>query len=183
MTEIILYPTETIYGLGVNAFDQAAWEHLCVLKARETAQTASWLVRDLGDIERLGVVTEAARQLVERYLPGPLTLVLAASDVVPVYCRAADDTVSFRISSDSLAQQLIAEYMKESDGVPLTCTSANVHGEPTAASPAEILAQFGERAHMITKVIDGGLREGQASTVVRCVGGGIEVLREGSVVL
>jgi tRNA threonylcarbamoyl adenosine modification protein (Sua5/YciO/YrdC/YwlC family) len=183
MSEIFLYPTETIYGLGVNAFDKKAWSDLCVLKGRDEAQTASWLVRDMIDVERLAVVTDNARVLAKRYLPGPLTLVLQARKTVPEHCLAADGTVSFRISSDPLAQQLIAEYMRKSGGVPLTCTSANVHGAPTPSMVEEILRQFGERSEMVTKVIDGGVRIGTPSTIVRCVGEWVEVLRQGAVTL
>jgi L-threonylcarbamoyladenylate synthase len=183
MSEIILYPTETVYGLGVNAFDTDAWRELCILKERHERQTASWLVRDMTDVKRLAVVTDKAKALAERYLPGPLTLILVAKDIVPKYCRAADNTVSFRISSDPLAQQLITEYMKKSSGVPLTCTSANVHGMPTAPNVVDILEQFGERRQLITKVIDGGERSGLSSTVVRCVGDTVEVLRKGAITL
>lgn len=183
MKELILYPTETVYGLGVNAFDVEAWQRLCVLKGRSEKQTASWLVRERADIERLGVVTDKAKRLIETYLPGPLTVVLKATEVVPAYCKAVDGTVSFRISSDPLAQQLIFEYMKKSGGVPLTCTSANVHGEPTLHTVTEIVEQFGERKNVITRVIDDGKREGQASTVVRCIGDRLEVLREGVIKL
>jgi L-threonylcarbamoyladenylate synthase len=183
MSEIILYPTETIYGLGVNAFDEEAWAKLCVLKGRSESQTASWLVRSIADIERLAEVTEEARQLMEKYLPGPLTVVLKARDNVPLQCRAADGTVSFRISSDPIAQRIITKYMEGSGGVPLTCTSANVHGQPTMSTPEEILEQFGERQHLITEVIDDGVRNGLASTVVRCAEGVIEVLRSGTITI
>ena len=183
MSEIILYPTETIYALGVNAFDESAWLNLCKLKGRKASQTASWLVRDLDDIERLAVVGEEARCLAEDHLPGPLTLVLEAKPSVPPPCCAADNTVSFRISSDKVAQDLIANYMKKSNGVPLTCTSANVHGEQSQDDPDRILEQFADRKDMITAVIDDGVRNGEASTVVRCLGGKAEVLREGAIVL
>lgn len=182
MIEVILYPTETVYGLGVNAFDPVAWNELCVIKGRSTTQTASWLVRNVTDIEYFGVVTKEARELISHYLPGPLTLVLQATDAVPDYCKAADGTVSFRVSSDPLAQELISEYMQKNNA-PLTCTSANVHGEPTCATVVEILEQFGDRKSLITRIIDGGVRNGKSSTVVRCVGGQVLVLREGAIVI
>jgi L-threonylcarbamoyladenylate synthase len=181
MKEVILYPTETVYGLGVNAFDQAAWQQVCALKGRSTEQTASWLVRGVEDMERLAVVSNGARELIAQYLPGPLTLVLVALPSVPTYAKAQDGTVSFRISSDPFAQQLIGAYMEKSGGVPLTSTSANVHGAPTLPAVDLILAQFGERKSLITNVIDGGVRCGQSSTVVRCIGDAVEVLREGAI--
>lgn len=183
MSEIILYPTETVYGLGVNAFDAAAWSLLCTLKGRAEKQTASWLVRSEDDIERLGVVTSTARQIMEKHMPGPVTLVLQARGTVPKRCQAVDRTVSFRMSSDPLATKLIFEYMKHSNGVPLTCTSANVHGLPTLTNPVAIMNQFGDRRSLITRVIDGGARSSEPSTVVRCVGKRVEVLRQGAVTL
>lgn len=183
MKELLLYPTETVYGLGVSAFDQVAWQQLCALKGRSVEQTASWLVRSISDIERLSVVTDSAKRLIDQYLPGPLTLVLQASPNIPTYAKAKDGTVSFRISSDPVAQQLIADYMEKNGGVPLTCTSANVHGAPTEATVEKILEQFGTRIDLITEVIDGGARCGESSTVVRCVGDTVEVLRQGSLVL
>lgn len=181
MSEIILYPTETVYGLGVNAFSKEAWQQLCILKGRSATQTASWLVRNTADIDRLGVVTPQAKILINQYLPGPLTLVLQASDLVPKYCKAEDDTVSFRLSSDPAAQHLIEVYMEKSGGVPLTCTSANVHGKPTLPTVPGILEQFADRSKMITSVIDGGVRKGRSSTVVRCVGEEVVVLRQGEI--
>lgn len=179
MTEIILYPTETLYGLGVNAFSETDWNQLCTLKGRSEKQTASWLVRSLDDIDRLAVLTKQARYLANSYLPGPLTLVLHAREAVPHYCRAVDGTVSFRISSDSVAKNLIHDYMEKSGGIPLTSTSANLHGQKTFSTVTEILDQFGEKRKMITRVYDDGPRAGCASTVVRCVDEEVVVLRQG----
>ena len=109
MSEIILYPTETIYALGVNVFDAEAWNQLCELKGRRVGQSASWLVRSVSDIERYAEVTDKARVLMEKYLPGPLTVVLRAESVdSPVV--SGDDTIGFRISPDLVAQKVVAEY-------------------------------------------------------------------------
>lgn len=183
MSEIILYPTETVYGLGVNAFSQSDWQELCRLKNRSSAQTASWLVRSVDDIERMAEVTEKGREIMNKYLPGPLTVVFKAKDSVPVYCRAADGTVSFRISSDPLAQELINEYMEKSGGVPLTCTSANLHGLPSEISVKDILSQFNSNSNLITRVIDGGVRSGVSSTVVSFINDEVKILRQGAVEL
>ena len=179
MSEIILYPTETIYGLGVNPLEAETYEALLELKGREKTKVASWLVRDHDDLERYGVLSPVARSIAEAFLPGELTLIVPATDEVPDYARQ-DETIGLRISSDPLAQSLVETYMAE-HGAPLTCTSANVSGAPTFPTPEEILQQFGEKAYMITKVIDDGLRKGLASTVVRVVGDEVKVLREGAI--
>lgn len=180
MPEIILYPTETIYALGVNPFDIEAMNALYKLKDRHGAQSCSWLVRSVEDIEKYAVITPKARTLIEKCLPGPLTIILEAKSVVPKHSRALDGTVSFRISADEKARDLIAGYMKKHDA-PLTCTSANVHGEPTEETPRKIIAQFGKKADRITKIIDDGPRHAKASTIVRTVGDEITILRQGEI--
>ena len=177
---MILYPTETIYALGVNALDEAAVVRLYELKGRGSEKGASWLVRDIEDIARYGELTPLATAIAERFLPGPLTLVLRARDTVPRPLRGPNDTVSFRISPDPQAQVLIAEFMSEYDA-PLTCTSANRSGEPTLRTPSDILKQFGERVTMIERIVDDGERSGTPSTVVRVIEDTVEVLREGAV--
>lgn len=176
---MILYPTETIYGLGVNACDEGEIAKLFRLKGREEGKSVSWLVRELSDIERYAEVSAVAAKIAEQFLPGSITLVLPPKDTVPDYRRQSGE-ISFRISLDPVAQQLIAEFIAEHDA-PLTCTSANVSGEPPLPTPAEILAQFGERAGMIDRVIDDGPRSGAPSTVVRIFGDEIEILREGAI--
>lgn len=180
MSEIILYPTETIYGLGVNVLDDQALDALFALKGRDESKAVSWLVRSAEDIARYAHIPLSAEELIDTFLPGPLTLILQVRDGVPSRCVAKDGTVGFRISSDPVAQGLIFEYMTAHDA-PLTCTSANVSGCAPKETVEAICAQFGDRRDMITRVIDDGPRSGTASTVVRCVEDAVSVLREGSI--
>lgn len=177
---ITLYPTETVYALGVNAFDEAAMKALYDLKAREAGKAVSVLVRDVADIERYAYVSPVALRLAQEYLPGPLTLVLRAQENVPRSLLASDGTLGFRVSSDAQAAALIADYM-DIHGAPLTCTSANVSGLPTLPTPDEILRQFGDAATAITAVINSGERTGHASTIVRVIDDVVEVVREGAI--
>ncbi|MDA8596874.1 L-threonylcarbamoyladenylate synthase [Candidatus Pacebacteria bacterium] len=180
MSDIILYPTETLYALGVTATEPEALNKLFELKGRDASKAASWLVRDIADIERYAVLGDKARKIAERFLPGQLTLVLKCTDAVSLDVTAPDHTIGFRISRDPIAQQIITAYMQEYDA-PLTCTSANVSGAPAFPTVEEILQQFGERAEMITEMVDDGPRKGLASTVVRCVDDEVSVLREGEI--
>lgn len=177
---MILYPTETIYALGVNALDRSELLRLYELKGREEGKSVSWLVRDTSDIAHYGVLTPTATKIAKRFLPGPLTLVLKANDVVPEQFRGIDGTVSFRISSDKVAQAVVKKYM-DMYKAPLTCTSANVSGMETKNTPEEILMQFGEKAEMIDDVVDDGPRAGVSSTVIKVIGDQIEILREGAI--
>jgi len=177
---MILYPTETLYALGVDPFNELERKKLYELKDRDTSKPSSWLVRSLEDIKRYALVPESAERIAQAFLPGSLTLVLRAKEGLPAEVLAADRTVAFRISSDPLAQKLIAEFMDEHDA-PLTCTSANVSGSPTLPTVAEILQQFGAKAKLIDAIIDDGPRKGLASTIVRVLGEAIDILREGEI--
>lgn len=177
---MILYPTETLYALGVNALDPKELELLYELKERDTSKPSSWLVRSTEDIERYAEMSETASKIAKHFLPGSLTLILKARVSVSDDVVAQDRTVGFRISSDPTAQKLVAEFMQENNA-PLTCTSANVSGAPTLGTVGEILQQFGAKANMITQIVDDGPRKGLASTIVRVVNNEITVLREGEI--
>ncbi len=170
---MILYPTETTYGLGVNALDPNELEKLYRLKGRDARKAVSFLVRNLDDIECYAVMSPTAKKVAERFLPGPLTLVLPQREL-------QFETIGFRVSSDPFAESLIKLFMEEY-GAPLTATSANLSGEKSESLPEEILKQFGADAELITEVIDGGVRNGTPSTVVRIHGDSIEVIREGAI--
>lgn len=180
MTDIILYPTETLYALGVNALDSKALSDLYALKGRDVHKASSWLVRDVSDIERYAVLGEKGAKIAEQFLPGGLTLVLQTKEDISRLVVAEDGTIGFRISSDPVAQNLINAYMEENDA-PLTCTSANTSGSPVFPTVGEILQQFGKKANKITQVIDDGPRKGLASTVVRVLEDRVTVLREGEI--
>ncbi len=177
---IILYPTETLYALGVNALDEAAVEQLFALKGRDMLQHSSWLVRDVEDLKKYAHVPSKAEKIIEKFLPGSLTLILNANDKVPDFRRGTENEISFRISSDPLTQKIIEAFMEENDA-PLTCTSANVHGAPTFSTPGEILQQFGEKAQRIEKIYDDGPRKALASTIVRIIDDTVTILREGDI--
>lgn len=180
MSKIILYPTETTYALGVNPFDLEAWKKLCELKGRSELQPSSWLVRNIKDIEKFAYVNEMSRKIIDEFLPGPLTIILPARETVPSFAKAKDGTVSFRISPDETAQKLISKHIEEA-GAPLTCTSANLHGLKTGKNVNEILEQFGDKSNLINEVVDGGERDGVASTIVKITDDGFEILREGPI--
>lgn len=179
---MILYPTETIYGLGVNALNEAAVFALEQFKGDRSGKFVSWLVRDVKDIAYYGELSPVAAKIAEQFLPGSLTLVLRPKDTVPNYRRQTGE-VSFRIAPDPVSQQLIAEFMAE-HRAPLTATSANVSGQPTESTPQAILEQFkahGRDLSLIERVIDDGPRSGLGSTVVRVFDDTVEILREGAV--
>jgi L-threonylcarbamoyladenylate synthase len=177
---MILYPTETIYALGVNALDNDEMAKLFELKGRDSNKSVSWLVRDIKDIKRYAEVSDKALEIAQKFLPGPLTLVLPALPEFKKLALNINGTLSFRISSDSVAEEIIAGFMEKYDA-PLTCTSANISGLPTGKTVTEIITQFGQEAKCIDKIYDDGPRESLASTVVGVFGSKVIVYRQGAI--
>lgn len=174
---IILYPTDTIYGLGVDATDAEAVSRLRELKGRHDKKPISIVVSDIVMMEQYALVTPLARRLVEKFLPGKLTIVLTAQEILPKELTAGTGTVGVRIPNHPVAMQLVLEL-----GKPITATSANVADMPTMSTVPEILAQFGEKALLIEKIIDvGELPESHASTVVDARGDVPIIVREGAI--
>ncbi|MEK9176687.1 MAG: L-threonylcarbamoyladenylate synthase [Patescibacteria group bacterium] len=177
MSGIILYPTDTIYGLGVDATDAEAVARLITLKGRDEKKPISIAVADIAMMEEYADVTPLARKLARAFLPGKLTLVLTAKDTLAPALTAGTGTIGIRIPKHLLVERLIREI-----GKPITATSANVSGREPEKTPEKILAQFGGNASSITKVYDlGELPESAPSTVVDARGTESVVLREGAI--
>jgi L-threonylcarbamoyladenylate synthase len=172
--EIVAYPTETFYGLGVDAADELALARLRELKGR-AEKAFSVLVVGPEMLERLVEPPGAkARALMERYWPGALTLALPALPGVPD-ALVADGCVAVRESPHPLARALVRAF-----GGPITATSANLAGAPPATTPDEVTAGL----HGRCAVLPGGTTPGGApSTLARVRGNRIEVLRLGAVTI
>lgn len=174
---IVLYPTDTLYGLAVDATDVEAIRLLFKLKGRDEKKPISIVVTDMEMARQYAEVTPLAEKLAALFLPGKLTIVLSAKNTLPRELTAGTGTVGIRIPNHSVPIMLVKKI-----GKPITTTSANVADHPTLSAPKEILAQFGERAGMITEVIDEGeLADSLPSTVVDARGVEPIVLREGAI--
>jgi L-threonylcarbamoyladenylate synthase len=171
--EVVAYPTETFYGLGVNAMDELALARLRLLKGRGAEKAISILV---GDVEMLGLVCKPpsplARRLIARHWPGALTLVLPARPGLPAPL-VQDGCVAVRVSSHPTAQALVAAF-----GAPLTTTSANRAGDPPATTPEAVEEVFDGRCRVLHA---GATPGGAASTIVRVRGAKMEILRQGAI--
>jgi L-threonylcarbamoyladenylate synthase len=168
---IYLYPTDTVFGLGVDARDARALEALTALKGREEGKYYPVIVKDLGMAKQYAVFTPLAERLAARYWPGKLTLVLEAQNL-PRELLAPDGTVGIRVPGCDV----LFDY-------PVTATSANVSGfKPQSTVPA-ILAQFGDKRDLIYQVsgCPQELPPSLPSTVVDARGDTPVLIREGAV--
>ncbi len=176
--DIILYPTDTLYGLGVDATNPEAVLRLQELKGRDDKKPISIAVDSLEMLEQYAQVTALARKLAKKFLPGKLTLILCANPGIRTKgVVGSDGSVGVRIPNHPQALALIQKI-----GKPITATSANVSGMLPENTVEKILTQFGEKAGMISRVIDGGeLPLNTPSTVVDARGEKPIILREGAI--
>jgi len=175
---LVVYPTETVYGLGAAALDPMALALLLALKGRPEEKGFSVLVADLDVAANL--LSEAppsgARALADAFWPGPLTIVLRASSAVPAPLCGATGGVGLRCSSDPLATRLANAF-----GGPITATSANPSGTSSATDVATARAYFGERVECY---LDDGPRTSDfASSVVEFSKGRAILRRAGAITM
>ena len=171
---IIVYPTDTIYGLGVDALNVSAIQHQKVLKGRPHTWPFLVVVPDLASIEKYAVMNDAAWALATKFMPGPLSLVLPARDILPKELLL-HGTIGIRIPNDPFCLELARQL-----GKPFTTTSANRTGRETPTSIHGIIEHFGHDSHDISMAFDAGERSGgKPSTVVSCTSATPAVLREG----
>jgi L-threonylcarbamoyladenylate synthase len=173
---VVVYPTDTLYGIAVDALNPNAIERLRSLKGRERKKPISIVVPDLASIEVHAELPEAARTLAHAHLPGALTLVLPAKAHVPE-ALMLNDQVGIRIPNDAFARALSSSL-----GSPITATSANLAGQRTPRDVQTILEHFGSRVEYVDLVIDDGERAGEnPSTVVTFINGAPYIIREGAI--
>jgi len=168
------FPTETVYGLGANAFDPAAIERLIRVKRRPKGNPFSLLI---GGTEWLAELTREippqAQEAIVRYFPGPLTVVLQKSSQVPDSVTAGRPTVGIRMPDHPVALMLIRRA-----GVPVAAPSANLSGDPPATDAEMVARIFGEE---IDFILDSGpVRLGVPSTVVDFTREEPLILRQGA---
>jgi L-threonylcarbamoyladenylate synthase len=171
----VAFPTETFYALGVAAFQETAIQKVFAIKGRTFDQPLPLIIRGDSMLEEIAArVPDAARTLMRRFWPGPLTLIVEASKKIPPLLTASTGTVAVRDSSHPLARLLV-----EIAGIPVTSTSANVSGDPSCASAEAVQAQIGDRLDLI---IDGGPTPGGLpSTIVDLTVSPPRIVREGAV--
>lgn len=172
---IILYPTETFYGLGVHYAHDPALRRLFHIKERDAAKPVLLLIPDRSWMDRLATsVPEAAATLTANFWPGPLTLILKASPLLSPFITGDGPTVGMRISSNPVARRLLSLC-----NTCITSTSANVSGEPSPSSVEHIPRQL---LDIVDLVIDAGKTPGgRPSTVLDVSAVPFHLVRDGAV--
>jgi L-threonylcarbamoyladenylate synthase len=173
--DVIVFPTETFYGLGADALNENAVECVASLKGRNPDSPIAIIVADEAMLTQ--VVTQVppvAKKLIGRFWPGPLTLVLPAKPDLPDPLLNRDGKIGVRVSSHPIATRLTREL-----GRPITATSANPSGKEPSRTIQEARSYF---AGGIEIFLDGGILTGKkGSTVAEVIEGNLRIIREGEI--
>jgi L-threonylcarbamoyladenylate synthase len=173
---VIAHATETCYGFACDLSNDDAVKKLFSIKERPEGMPVSALFASAEEVKKFVEWNEVADELAEKHLPGPLTIVL------PIGPRTADrdprsETMGVRVSSHPIASRLA-----ELAGIPISTTSANLHGEPEIYSGKEVFEKFENKEFKPDLILDSGIiPESAPSTVVRVSNGEVEILRQGSI--
>ena len=172
---LILFPTETVYGLGADGLDKNAVKKIFLAKGRNFNNPINLLVSNLEMVESVAKnISPLEYKLMEAFFPGPFTIILEKREIVPDIVTAGQNYVGVRMPSGRIAQKLV-----ELAGVPIAAPSANISGKLSGTSFKDILEDFKDKVDI---AIDGGNSEiGIESTIVKVIDGIPHILRPGSI--
>jgi len=173
--KLVLFPTETVYGIGANALDVEAVKSIYVAKGRASDNPLIAHISNLEMLEKLVLeIGEIEKKLIENFWPGPLTIIFKKREIVPDIITAGLDTVAIRMPSNEIARKLI-----EFSDCPIAAPSANISGKPSGTLVEDIIEELDGKVEYI---IDAGKVDiGVESTVVRVIDNAIHILRPGKV--
>lgn len=170
---IVVYPTDTLWGLGCDIYNPDAVDRIHEVKGSPDTKPLSVAVHDVEKLDQLGKMTPLAEELADAFLPGPLTLIVERRARISPKISAGRDTIGLRVPDNATARELTEVFG------PVTTTSANPHGGPDPERLAEVRKMLGDAVDF---VLDGEEPKHRGpSTVVSATGEEPVVLREGVV--
>ena len=171
--QIIAFPTETVFGLGVFYDDQDAYELLNQVKRRKEDKPYTMMLSKVEDIDKYAFVDNKYKNIIKRYMPGSLTILVRSKDSVPGYVTHNTGVIGIRIPSNKEALELL-NYVKK----PLLVPSANRADQSPARTCGEVVAIFGDEVKV---VVPGQISSGEPSTIVDLTGPEIKLVRKGPI--
>lgn len=172
---LVIFPTETVYGIGADAFNIQSVKNIYIAKGRESDNP---LIAHICNLDMLNLLVQKIspleKKLIEKFWPGPLTIVFPKKEKVPYVVTGNLETVAVRMPSNKIALKLI-EYAN----TPIVAPSANLSGKPSGTNLKDIKNEFKDK---VQGMIDGGNCEvGVESTVIRCDENSVTILRPGKI--
>lgn len=170
---LVIFPTETVYGIGANGLDSSAISKIYIAKGRKNDNPLILHVSDMNMVYNIAKnITNVEEKLMNKFWPGPLTIILDKKECVPFIATGNLDTVGVRMPSNEIANKLI-KYAN----VPIAAPSANISGKPSGTRVSDIINEFDGK---VSYIIDGGESLiGVESTVIRVIDNDIHILRPG----
>ncbi len=166
---VVLYPTDTVYGLGANIFDIKAVRKIFDIKKRSLLKPLSILVSDIKAIDLVAKVSIEQKDVINNYLPGPYTFILKRRRIVPRVVTSGSNYVGVRVPDNEIACRLASLF-------PITTTSANLSDDEVLSCPNEILNQLGCEVDLVIDV--GELKSNHASKIVDLSGRNPKIIRK-----
>ena len=171
---VVAFPTETVYGIGANIFDEKAVKTIFEIKGRNFNKPLSAHISDIKMVTMVSdIIPDIFYELAHIFLPGALTMIIKAKPTVPSLVTAATETIAIRFPSNQICKTFI-----DTVGVPLAATSANISGNASAINPAEVKAELDGR---IDAIIDDGECELKLESTVISLLGKPTVIRVGAI--
>lgn len=174
---VVVYPTDTLYGLGANALDEDAVLKIYKIKKRDRNKPLPIIARDLKMVKRIACVDSKVEKILSKIWPGPITVVLRKKDIISYALTGNSETVAIRIPDN----KFISALMDEID-FPITATSANISGESNLLNPEKIISKFKSGELKPDLFINAGKVENpKPSTIIDLTTGIPKILRVGIV--
>lgn len=168
---IVVYPTDTVYGIGVNIFDEKAVQKVYSAKKRSRSKPISICLSRIEDIKEVACIDSNAERIARKILPGPFTLILKKKEGVSPLLTAGEDKIGVRIPDSRICKELSEDF-------PITTTSANISGMKVPESADGVVKQLGDSVDLI---LDAGVFEHAVpSTVIDMTVFPPKILRKGS---
>lgn len=165
---VVLYPTDTVYGLGANIFNNSAVKRVFEIKKRSLLKPISILVSDVEAIDLVARVSISQKEVINNYLPGPYTFILKKNLIVPRVVTSGSAYVGVRVPDNDISRRLAGIF-------PITTTSANISDDEVLSTPGEILKQLDCDVDLVIDV--GELKSNHASMIVDLSGDDIRIIR------
>lgn len=172
---LVIFPTETVYGIGTNGLNENAIKNLYSVKKRDLNKPISLLVSNIDMVNQIAYdINDIEYNLMNAFFPGPFTIVLKKKNIISDVLTAGKDTVGVRMPDCEITQKLI-EYAN----CPIAAPSANISGKPSGTTVNDFINDFSDKVDYI--IDNGDAKIGVASTIVQVINGVPNILREGSI--
>ena len=173
--KLVLFPTETVYGIGANGLDSNAVENIFKAKNRANDNPLILHISNIAMVDMIAKdITKLEETLMKEFFPGPLTIILKRKNIVPDIVTANLDTVGIRMPENKIARDLI-----ELSNTPIAAPSANISGKPSGTNIEDIFEELNDK---VDYIIDGGETQiGLESTVIKIINNQIHILRPGKI--